>query len=42
MLSTDATKCTEKEGDSVGKWGEDLAKRQTEDRMAFNFRVLDT
>lgn len=41
MLSTDATKFSKKEGDSIGKEGKDLAKRRTENKMAFHLRVRD-
>lgn len=44
MLSTNATKFSKKEGDSIGKWGGDLAKRhiQSTHKMAFHLGVLDT
>lgn len=44
MLPTDATEFSKKEGDAIGKWGGDLAKRhmQSTHKMAFHLRVLDT
>lgn len=42
MLSTDATKFSKKEGDSIGKGGKDLAKRHVQSTRWHSISEFET